>query len=321
MSARSEAAGPRIARFAVVQLEVSVGAQEVRALADPWRLGLREHVLGVRIAVVVASADARGQVFDTSAHDGLRERPDTGARADNGAAQPVVGLIAALGAGSEAEEVLARVVAPAGPAFDEQALVRKFREADAAFGGEVAPGGSRDPDVHVAVMVEQVAIAVAQTVGEPAAHGQTAELGVEPFTIEDEDGPILEEMEPALDVVLLMRVGFLGLLRAFGLQNLGTGGGLLFGLGEGGRRNQRDGDKPEPRSHGSSGSRDHANQPILPRLGPWRIGGSAHLSGRAATRPGATGCSVGTGTRRSARTGTTQPGIGPRDPTALPDPH
>ena len=225
-----EPALPWIARLAIVELEEPVGAQEIGALAHAGRLLLREDVLRVGQVVVVASPDAGCQVLQTAADDGLRERPHAHAAAEDGAAQPVVGLRVAIRVGAETEEVLAGVVAPAGPAFDEEALVRQLGKANPPFRREVATRGPGYPDIEGAVVVEQIAIAKSEPVREAAAHRHTAELRIEALAIEDEDGAIFEDVEPAFKGVGLMRPGLLRLGRTLRVQGLRSGGGWRPGL-------------------------------------------------------------------------------------------
>ena len=155
--------------------------------------------------------------------------------------------------------------------------MRQLRKADPPLGGEIAAGGARDPEVQVAVVVEQIAIAVPEPIREAAANGQTAELRVEALAIEDEDRAVLEEVEAALNPVRAMGLEFLGFDRPLGLERLGAGRGCALGLRDcglglglrgGWRRGEERGDKPERDGSGSGVKRDHENQPILPRLGP-----------------------------------------------------
>ena len=108
--------------------------------------------------------------------------------------------------------------------------MRQLGEANPPFRRKVATGGPGNPEIEGAVVVEQIAIAKSEPVREAAAYRHTAELRIEALAIEDEDGAIFEDVEPALKGVGLMRPGLLRLGRTLGVQGLRPGGGWRLGL-------------------------------------------------------------------------------------------
>src|SRR5262249_30095324 len=133
----------------------------------------------------------------TGADDG--REPHGRARAEDVRANRVAGLVLTPGVGSEAEEVLLRVVAVRRPSLELQPVARQFWEREPRLGRPIQPRAGRGPHIDDRVFVERVAVAVAGAVREAAAGRQRSELWVEPVPASEENAFLFDEMHRALE--------------------------------------------------------------------------------------------------------------------------
>ena len=129
-------------------------------------------------------------------------------------ADRVIGSIVAIRVGSEAKEVFLRIVAVARPGFKVQVVVGNPWKRETRFRRPIPLDAPGRPDLERPGVGEEIAIAKAHAVGEPAAGGQRAELGMEALAVEDEDRLVLGEVEGLLQAVRLVGLDLFGLLFA-----------------------------------------------------------------------------------------------------------
>ena len=100
------------------------------------------------------------------------------------------------------------------PGLEVQAVLCKPRKSEPRFGGPIPLDTTGRPDFKRPGVGEEIAIAKAQAIGEPAARGQRAELWMEALAVEDEDRLVLGELECPLHAVRFVGLDLFGLLFA-----------------------------------------------------------------------------------------------------------
>ena len=201
-------------RLAIVDLDESVRSQEICAGVEAGRFGRTERICHVRILIVLPLAESRRQVLNPAADEQGRDWPDSRATTEMVRTDRVVRSIVSVRVGSEAKEVFLRIVAVACPGLEVQVALCKPRKLEPRLGRPIPLDTAGRPDFKRPRVGEEIAIAKAQAIGEPAARGQRAELWMEALAVEDEDRPILGEVQGPLQAVRLVGLDLVGLLFA-----------------------------------------------------------------------------------------------------------
>ena len=204
----------RIERLAIVHFDERVGADEIGVRVHTGNVGRREHVSDIGISIVLPFTEPRVQVLEAATDEQVLDRPDAGAATEVVRPNRVVGPVVPVGIGTETKEVLLGIVAVTPPRLQVQVVVCKPWKGDARLGCPVALDAPGRPDLERPPVGKQIAIAKADAVGEPAAGGQRTELRMEALTVEDEDGPVLDEVQRPLQAVRLVGCDLFGLLFA-----------------------------------------------------------------------------------------------------------
>ena len=100
------------------------------------------------------------------------------------------------------------------PGLEVQVAVCKPRKLEPRLGRPIPLDTAGRPEFKCPCVGEEIAIAKAQAIGEPAAGGQRAELWMEPLAVEDEDRPLLGEVHGPLQAVRLVGLDVFGVLFA-----------------------------------------------------------------------------------------------------------